>query len=493
MRFVCGQCGRQFDVEDAPPGGEVTCPDCARGILVPPPDEQLREQGLTVVSRRVTDGFAAEARRALGQKMYVACGSCGTSLAVPTRLMGKTRRCPSCGKAILIPLSDDQQVTEEPPDEAVEPIDTAVHDREDEERIVESEQADASDLPTAESAPADLPDELAAVARSLDELSVAGPGADSDEQPRRVQWGAVVGWAAVGAAVLIAAGMLYFRLSSPLQVQPEKPEDVVQGADPNGLGKTTPATDPGTGLATRKVVSPTPGKVPARYGEVAAADAVFAAGGYHVAPVGRVYWRVDAEIIAGSAPLSFETAGPDVTLLIGGKRIESLGAPGRGVLPPPSTSGRVRIEAGRTDWMVFLFDVPAAARSGMLRIAGLEPVRISPVVQAAAPGKGGLAGTYLEQSPRNLRPLLRDPVMAAIQSAPARKMVIRPGTKTLRVTMPEAMVIGLATPAGGGVYDIALKYGEHSIQSRLRLFDSGRRIVLYLSDQPFHQLTFKRQ
>ena len=106
MRFVCGQCGRQFDVEDAPPGGEVTCPDCARGILVPPPDEQLREQGLTVVSRRVTDGFAAEARRALGQKMYVACGSCGTSLAVPTRLMGKTRRCPSCGKTILIPLSD---------------------------------------------------------------------------------------------------------------------------------------------------------------------------------------------------------------------------------------------------------------------------------------------------------------------------------------------------------------------------------------------------
>lgn len=485
MRFVCGQCGRQFDVQDASPGGEVTCPDCARSILVPPPDEQLREEGLTVASRRVTEGFAAEARRALGQKMYVACGSCGTSLAVPVRLMGRTRRCPLCGKTIRIPLSDDQQVAEVRPDEVIEPIDTAVHDREDEERIVESDQAAAGDLPTAESAPAATLDEPAAGSRSLDELSVAVLGADSYEQSRPVQWGTVVGWAAVGVAVLVAAGMLYSKLTSPQQVQPEKPGEVVQSSDPNDHGKTKP----GTG----KVVRPTAKKVPARYSAVAAADAVFAADGYHAAAVGRVYWRVDVRIIAGSDPLSFDTAGPDVTLLIGGKRIESLGAPGRGILPPRSASNRVRIEAGQAARMVLLFDVPADARSGTLRIAGLESVTISPVVRTAAPGTGGLAGTYLEQSPRNLRPLLRDPVMAAIQSAPARKMIISPGTKTLLVTMPEAMVIGLATPAGGGVYDLILKYGEHSIQSRLRLFDSGRRMILYLSDQPFHQLTFKRQ
>ena len=498
MQFVCGQCGRRFDVDRPEAGGRVICPKCAHPVPVPPPEAELRDRGLSVGLPQRTGGFAAEARRALGRKVYVVCGNCGKSLMVPGRLTGKTRRCPSCGHSILIPLPEGLELVSEEPAGATEDIDTAARDREDEDRIVESQRRDIRGVPTARSAPAVAgPGPAGDVARDAASKSARGePVEPARGEPvgparksKRTRWLRRAVVAVVGLTLLAAVGaVLYSRFAPADTDPPDGPPKLAAGGGSNVPTGAQPTT-------TRQVAPPPPPKsVPPRYRAVAAAAEVFAVGGYYPAAHDRAWWKLDVRITAGSDPLSFNTAGPDVTLMVGGKPIESLGAPGGGgLLPSRSTPGRASLEPDETGPFKFLFDVPQALRSASLRIAGLRPTTVSPSGAAVQPGKDGLEGVYDEQLPRNLRPLLRNPVMAAIQSAPGREVIIKRRGRLLQVFMPDAGVLGPAEPVAAGVYNVFLNYRSDTIKCRLRLFDSGRGLILYLSDQPFHQLTFRRR
>ena len=115
--------------------------------------------------------------------------------------------------------------------------------------------------------------------------------------------------------------------------------------------------------------------------------------------------------------------------------------------------------------------------------------------QPPSPGaskQADLAGSYKEKPPRNLKPLLRHPVMAAIQSAPRHRIVVRRSKEGFVVSIPEAAVEGKAKSLGGGLYKAVLKRSADALDCKLRLINGGRGLILYLSDAPFHQVTYER-
>ena len=55
-----------------------------------------------------------------------------------------------------------------------------------------------------------------------------------------------------------------------------------------------------------------------------------------------------------------------------------------------------------------------------------------------------------------------------------------------------AITFELERPPGPEIM-IQLRRGEHTLKCKLRFIDAGRRVILYLADEPFHQLTYERQ
>ena len=499
MRFVCGQCGSTFDADPVGPDGRIACPKCDH-VIGPRSARPTPDQG-----RDRDEGFAHQARRAMRRRLYVVCGNCHKNLRVPARLAGRTRRCPACGCGIRIPLPEDaDQRVPEALAPALEEADPAAWDGVDNSRIVAADagerdapraapeapvappgEEDELDEPGAEDLAVEEPHERARAPEP--ETPPAPPAEEPTPEPagpsRRGLW--VIG--AVVAAGLVAAAIVY-RIAPWRTGRDATPPPVVRTETPEGP-RIKPVIVPAT--APPRPRPPVVAERPARGVVARAATDLFAADGYWPAAPDRVYWKLSVRVTAGPKPLAFDTAGEHVTLSAEGKTFASLGGPGgRSAIPIRATAGRVRLAPGRSAEAILLFDVPRSLRGAELRIRGLPPMAVR---MPQPPAGGELVGAYDEQVPRNLRPLPRDAVIAAIQAGPRQTLLVTRRPDGLRIEMPEAGVSGAAKPAGGGVFHATLACGDKTLNCKLRLFDDGRGLILYLRDAPFHQLTFRRR
>ncbi len=102
----------------------------------------------------------------------------------------------------------------------------------------------------------------------------------------------------------------------------------------------------------------------------------------------------------------------------------------------------------------------------------------------------------MEKPPRNLQPLLRNPVMAALQSVANHTLQIRPGSAaadSFEVAFPDAGVSGSAKPLRPGLYEANLTAAGQQLACKFRLDSDGKRLILYLTDEPFHQITYQKK
>lgn len=236
---------------------------------------------------------------------------------------------------------------------------------------------------------------------------------------------------------------------------------------------------------------------------------VCAGGGYVVAPPGRLYWMVSLRLTAGGGPLSLNVFGDSVRLTTPQGAFPSLGCTefssgraaegGDGNSSDAAGAGEcviarlpLSLKSGQSREATFLFDVPEAVSPGRLLLVGVGELDVPLPGAAAGPSAGTVAGHYVEEPPRSLQPLLKDPVMRAIESAQSNDLSLTETREGLWVALPSAAAAGVAQPAGPGLYTVMLKGATDSLACKLRLVDSGRRAVLYLSDEPFHQVIFKR-
>ena len=273
-----------------------------------------------------------------------------------------------------------------------------------------------------------------------------------------------------------------------------------------GVGKQVSSVKPATpptiasaapGPAVKVSPSPQPAPQQPRCDVVALATTTLGPGGYYPAALGSIYWKMTAEIKAGTDSIAFRAMGKDVQLVFAGKAVDSLGIAedtpvGQGPLPRLARQETISVKPGQSRKVTLLFEVPVGISEGELVIGKLRwPFRTKSAVEPIPPAS--LAGTFVEVAPRNLQPMLADPVMSAIQSAGQQQLAVRPNGSGLEVEIPQAHVYGLAKPAGQDVYGVGLAYGEYKLAANLRFVDGGRTAILYLADKPFHQITYINQ
>lgn len=467
MQVLCGQCGKTIDVDDDQAGAAIACPECQHEIAVPRFDEDIEaEPDLedSVYDLPAEDeGFADQAKEAMARKVQVVCGSCNRNLSVSARLSGKNARCPACGVKIRIPFPDEGEEEAE-----LEHVTAA-----------ESEKTEQLDLASPE---AEFARSQAPAPRKI---------APKATGPSKTFW---LGLGVAAAALIVVSVLVSSYVFGPGETHPDPGDGSGNTQLGGSQGTAKPPVKPAPVKTRPAVTIPKPVAKPT-VAVIAEAFDDFAGNGYRPARLGQTYWHITAEVKAGQQPLVFRTFGPDVTVTVAGIPISSLGTLPEDMAPPIPGHKRTVALAAEEDpqKFTFVFEVPVATTTGTFKLGDAAGIAVKASRSAHPPPAGKLAGLYREKPPRNLKPLLRDPVMRALQATPDQKIYIhsRAGGQ-FQVAIPAAGVLGTAKPALAGVYETVLRYEDSRLPCKLRSCGDGDRLILYLSDQPFHQITYNR-
>ena len=527
MRVLCGQCGQAHDVDDDYDQPTVACSKCGHAIPISRTADGQPHADPAGMGEEL--GFAEQARQSTARKIPVTCPNCGKTVSVSARVAGRKARCKGCDQPLEIPYPDDLEEFEIPSlyqgdaevETGLELI--APHQEQPEvagpRREVESAvdlvpQPDLAPEPGAHDALAELASlnpaaDLASLKTNLDfAQATAAPTqgttgqlasavqsfqegkpaarAGQANRPRTARWLllALLG----GAALALPLAVVIPLLMTDDANLPGDPID--DGKNPAPRLVVTPTTKT---VGSRSRPSSRPASSPQPSCKIlAAVGAPFLARGYLPAGARSMYWRIAANVSAGKKPLQFKTHGADVGLLFGTKRFDSLGVPARGggILPVRARKTSVSLGKQEARKLTFLFEVPLGLARGQLHIRGLAPQNVVLPAPQEPLAAAKLAGTYEETAPRNLKPLLRDPVMAAIQAAPHQKLVVSSHAGGIQVTIPQARVRGEGKQVAPGLFQTPLKREDHTLLASVRFVEGGRMAILYLADSPFHQLTY---
>jgi len=497
MRFRCGNCGDTIRVDGAEPGEALQCPNCAHEIRVPDAEGQtaaLTPEALSHTEER--EGFAVQARQAMARRVAVTCGGCGRTLKISGRMAGKKARCPSCMNLIRIPHTDD--------DELVALI-TRKEEGEEPEEVLEDlgdgEMGLAGDdfppVPQGAAPPEQARHAAAgAMASAASTLRVDRSGraaAPAAKNRSAIYW--------IGGGVLV---VLFFGIGLMIGLEAMRGDG---GGGPTGL-PTGPA-GPGPAAAQNPPApraSDPPESKPAPKTQPEAPPAepdirltvgkietsIFGPGGYHPAGARNVYWFVPVKVEAMGRPAEFTAHGFGAYLATEAMEHPSLGVrPGEGGVPLLARPGTLRVPRGGSREVTLVFEVPRTETSASLVIPPYGSAALGGVSPPAAVEEEKILGRFREAPPRNLRPMLRHPVMAALQANPDPEVHIRREKDGMKVYMSWG-VRGELESLGGGVFEADLTRGKEKLKTKLRLIDEGKRLVLYLSEEPFHQMTFER-
>ena len=494
------------------------------------------------------EAFAVIMRSALTRKIHVNCGSCGRGLKVSLRMAGRKTSCPACGNRVRLPFAGqeaERRIEEliakrsprviasetEVPDQAPGDGDPAVV------RIEESELAELATFVETDSTDDDvmleIPEDEDLMHRSADALegreilalneaisaftSPRGPSASEElpalqeavqKHPRHVkesmsgQRKAML--LTVAAAVWIAVGIWvvarFFRGGGTGPDEDNAMALLDSGNNtPNGNNNTTkPPENP---TPKTKPVIPKPVKLRAMCRAVTSSTDSFAGSGFFPAGPGQVFCRVCVQVRAGDDKLEFDNYGKAAVLRIGLESYPSLGEPVRSILPVLPRRKHMSIPARGSRTITMLFELPQKAvgtteTTGIVSLGKIDPASVTLGSTAhVLPAKAVTSSSspYVETAPRNTKPLLSDPVMSVIQNTMPQRLSVRPGPNgSVKVTLGSGEVTGTARRDTRGLYVTELTHNGSTLQCLLRFAHGGKEAILYLSEEPFHQLTFAR-
>ena len=491
------------------------------------------------------EAFAALVKIGLARKIHVNCGSCGRGLKVSLRMAGRKTTCPSCGNRVRLPFAGQEaerrieeliakrsprvmaSETEIPGDVPGEeaPAVVAVEESELAElaTFVETDGTDDATLDVPEdddlmhqSADALEGREILALNEAISAFAVPRDASASDELPalqeavKRLPRHEIAGMSSqkkaalltVAAAVCIAVG-IWVAAQFIGSTDPDE-DNATASFDPgdntfNGNNNTTnPPKDP---TPLTKPVKPKPVKAKAICHAVTSSTDSFAGGGFFPARPGQVFCQVCVQVTAGDDKLEIDNYGKAAVLRIGLESYPSLGEPVKSILPALPHRKHLSIPARGSQTITMLFELPqkavgAGETTGIVSLGKIGPASVklgSPAHVLPAKAVADSSSPYVETAPRNTKPLLSDPVMSAIQQTMPQKLSVRPGPdNSVKLTLGSGEVTGTARPDARGLYVTKLTHNGSTLQCLLRFAHGGKEAILYLSEEPFHQLTFAR-
>lgn len=545
MKILCGQCGQTSLADDETAAGLVECGHCGH---------QIGTNGSIDMMRPVFEGdsedqaFGMLMKEALNRKIHVNCGSCGRGLKVSLRMAGRKTSCPACGQRVQLPLAGqeaERRIEEYIARRRGGPGAGKAAARADKAgSLMHFDESELKELATfvdtdnSDDISLDIPEEDDFMRRSAEAMDgreilalnaavsavVPQRGSAAEDLPKlqqavkehptrstagmSTQTKAVIMTAA--AAVIIGIGLwaaISFMGGSP-PVDPDFAPDVPPLAVNPDKGDGTPKS-PGDGTVKKPiitkpivdpVVKPKPVKLLANCRAVTSTIDSFAAGGFFPAAPGDVYCRISVQVKAGDDELELFNFGQTAVLKIGLESYPSLGEPAAAssILPTLPKKKRLDISPGQSRTLTMLFQVPhkvlgASGARGVIMLGTMPPVGVKLGNPAhVLPAEAVASKPYTEIAPRNTKPLLRDPVMSAIQNRMPQKLSILPGdgADSISLKLGSGEVSGSATRDSRGLYVARLNHNGDTLDCLLRFAYGGSQAILYLSDEPFHQLTF---
>lgn len=296
-----------------------------------------------------------------------------------------------------------------------------------------------------------------------------------------------------GAAVLVVlVALLFWPGDAPPAIEDE-PQQVTSEPQPPAPVTPAPVVSSEPAEPTPPTVSPAPADQTGPAARVAVEEMTWESDvgqGRYPARLGMLYLRARLRLRAEAEPVSLSFQDEDIVLRLGSRLYPALGTPPPpGPLPREPIRTRREIKPGTSRTLTVLFELPASSASGKCHVRGLGPV---PVELPAPPRPGSrLDGQWQEQSPRNLRPLLRHPVMEAIENHPDDRLTIRRSGGKYVVWYAKASLVGELAFQGHGQYRVEFSRDDQTLATVLRLLDADT-MVLYLRDEPMYQVMYRR-
>jgi len=543
LKILCGQCG-QTSLTDEPSGDEVVCcTHCGHEVGT---NGSARQPAFDVGSE--DKAFAVVMRAALARKIHVNCGSCGRGLKVSLRMAGRKTTCPACGNRVRLPFAgqDAERLIEEliakrsPKVIASETeIPPQAFDK-GAKQVVQIDESELAELATfVETDGADddvtleIPEDDDLMYRAADALegreilalneaistftSPRDPSASQElpalqEAVKKLAPQAKAGMSGqkkavlitVAAAIWIAVGIWvvasFFGGGKPDPDEGTAAALLAPGINTSG-GNTNTTKQPKVPTAKTSPVIPIPVKLNAICQAVTSSTDSFAGSGFFPAGPGKVFCRICVQVTAGDEKLDIDNHGKGAVLRIGLDGYPSLGEPVKSILPVLPRKRTISIPPRGSRTITMLFELPqkAVGTSGTKGIVSMGKMPAASVKLGSPahvlPAKAviGSSSPYVETAPRNTKPLLSDPVMSAIQNTMPQKLSIRPGQNgSVKLSLGSGEVTGTARQDARGLYVAKLKHNGSTLQCLLRFAHGGKEAILYLSEEPFHQLTFAR-
>ena len=454
MELICGQCDRHLVVEAHEGIQWARCDQCEHEIFI----GHLLDATLDVPPAHYNDEgepFVAAAQRALQERLLVVCSSCQVKMRVTRRMAGQIVRCLSCNEDIQIPeIHDDMAVSQS------EPLGQSIYmDELEGERQAER---------------------------------VASRRRQNEVVTRQRKKNTLITVLMV-LVILAGLGRLIHRSMNKTE-KPETPtetttEDAIQDLDPIGTdlpSDSPPVAVPATNPATRPS---TPQLAQATCRLTRGARSLFAHGTEFPASSGRMYCVLGVQLQAGGVPISIHT--DDIQLKVRGRSYPSIGLPvAESAFPRRAQPATLSLPAGTSKTWQLLFEVPAVLASAEVTAGSLPmmPLKLRPFSKC----EGKKTGRFEEVLPRRLKPLLTDPIMAAIQQAPGGPLSITKDGDKYQLRLPQAGVASEPFTITGGEAIITLVRGQQVLVATLRyLPPQGHLLILSLDKAPLHQIVFR--
>ncbi len=503
MQIVCGQCRHLFHFDG---GRAAPCPKCGHEILV---EAELSAAAPAADADIEIEDFANAARHTMDRKLHLKCGHCGKALTVGARLAGKKRKCPACQKKVQIPYPDDKEDFGAVGTFAMLAAEADSLDLVKEDKPAAPAAAPAP--PKAPHRPRKEPRETPAVVvempagdTSADEAADVFPQFTPPRRRRRRRGRPSTIGAGLFIAILAFAGT-YWAYDA-MNRKPSNPELAAgapspkpsQAAAPTAskAPSASPAPSPSAAAVARATPSPSPsglpsGEVPGRLKITGATRSPFLGEGYHAAGPLNLFVAVTVEITAGTYAMTVSPTA-DVFVSVDGTDTAAIGTLTSGLVGPTTSNAAISLKPNQAGAATFVFELSQNLTGVMLRMrgAGEQPLTLEPLKFDRS---AELSGSYVESPPRNLPPLPREPILAALAGTQQIQMRILSAGGDYDVSFAVSGITGTFKRMRPGLYSGDLKLGNSSLACKLRMIDGSKSLLLYLRDEPFHQITFVRE
>lgn len=382
-------------------------------------------------------GFADHAKRMLTEQMTVECQSCSLRLKVPQKYAGKSIRCPGCGASVKIP--------------------TVVFDPE----AFDSTSTDRTEEAT---------------------LAVAVEHAVTKRHKylarKSSNWGTLKQWVVLGAACVFVGALVYF-LNTLRDAPPPK---VTEVPAENQEYLDTPIVK----IAPKRAV---PAEIKLQNAQW---DYFANHMGYFPASPQMRYCVISLNLSAGDEPIKCSPAN-------GGVRLEAdqeiYACLGRAIDVNSTTIAKadytpIFLRPGKQEQVDLLFYIPAKSLTARLVVNNVLDAKVE--LESPPAFSTQIAGVYKERLPRNLKPMFRDPVMRSLQKTSLLSMRVFTAGSGWAVNVPQVGMAGSIVRGQDGVFDVVLQSSKGRIACKAVLLGDNTTLVLYLDDEPMHQLIFER-